>query len=201
MIVQLRTLLFSLVFTTLAATAMGDEAQDAQVEQGVSAYDEGDYRRAKDILLPLAEAGHPKAMNMVGLMHYDTPVFPNDPVAECDWYEKAANAGYPPAMYNMSICYEGKGRPDEPEMEKAWLLKATEHGYIPALINLAGMDQTQGEHYRHWMNKAVQHGSKYAQVSLWLQGYKEDVPDIAARDIICVSWNILILNGEFRECD
>ena len=88
-------------------------AQDALVEQGVAFYDNEDFPKAKDILLPLAEAGHPKAMHFIGRMHEGTNVFPNNPVLECNWYERAANSGYPSSMYNMSICYDGNGRPDD----------------------------------------------------------------------------------------
>jgi len=198
-----RTLSAALLLTLLLSpAAIADEAQDKQVEIGVKAYDDGDYQRAKDILLPLAETGHPKAMNMVGLMHDDTTVFPNDPVVKCDWYERSASAGYMSGMYNLSTCFNhGIGRSNDKEQMLIWRTKAAELGYIPAMINLAGMDQNQGEHYRRWMNKAVKHGSKYAQVSLWLQGYKKDVPEIRVRDIFCVSLNILILDGDVLECD
>ena len=201
MIVQLRTLLFSLVFASLATTATGDEAQDAQVEQGVAAYDEGDYQRAKDILLPLAEAGHPKAMNMVGLMTKFGNGFTPNPEVACDWYEKSATAGYSSAMYNMSICYDGFGRPNDPERHKFWLLRAADVGHVPAMINLSAFDPSKGEEYLKWHRLAIDHGSTFAKVSLWLDGFKDEVPDITFGEIVCVSWNIILLDGGFRECD
>jgi len=185
---------------------MADDAQDQQVEIGVAAYDDGDYQRAKAILLPLAEAGHPKAMNMIGLMHYDTPVFPNDPVLECDWYEKSAHAGYPAAMYNMSICFDGNGRLKNPETSEAWLLQAAKNGHIPAMINLSALAPTKGEDYLKWHHMAVNHGNVFAKVSLWLDAYrneipKDEVPDVTLQEIICVSWRIIILDGAFEDCD
>jgi TPR repeat protein len=177
------------------------QTQDQLVQRGIALYEDGAYAEAKAILLPLAEAGHPQAMNYIGLMHDDGFVFPKDPKVECDWYERAANVGYANAMYNMSICYDGFGRPDDPEQDKQWLLKAAEHGVSAAMINLAALDLAEGEHYRYWMNRAVQHGSVYAQVSLWLQGYKHDVPNIKVQDIVCVSVLILILDKPFEACD
>jgi len=193
------TLLLTLL---LSPAAIADEAQDKQVEIGVKAYDDGDYQRAKDILLPLAEAGHPKAMNMVGLMHYDTPVFPNDPVLECDWYERSAKAGFASGMYNLSICHnQGSGRMKDHTQMLYWRTMAANNGSTNAMINLASLDKSEGKDFRRWMLKAVEYGSSYAKVDLWLQGYKEDVPDITFRDILCVSWRILILKGSFKACD
>lgn len=202
MVVRFQILFIAFVLAlSLGGPVRAGEAEDAQVERGVAFYDDSEFEQAKAILLPLAKAGHPKAMHYIGRMHDGTSVFPKDPVVECDWYERAANAGYPSAMYNMSICYDGFGRPDDPEVDKQWLLKAANHGVIAAMINIAHQDNDKGEHYRYWMNKAVDSGSRYAQVALWLQGYKQDVPDIKTRDIVCVSVFILILDGHFYDCD
>ncbi|MBL4748096.1 MAG: sel1 repeat family protein [Magnetovibrio sp.] len=176
--------------------------QDQLVEQGVAFYNDNEFEKAKAILLPLAEIGHPKAMNIVGLMHNNTGVFPNDPRIACDWYEKAANAGYPSAMYNMSNCYnDGIGRPKDPETDKHWLLKAADNGYTPAMIILSSLDKSEGEEYRYWMNMAREHGSVYAKVSLYLQGYAHDVPDLYIQDKVCVYVRIIILGGDKRVCD
>jgi len=175
--------------------------QDQLVEQGVAFYDDEEFAKAKAILLPLAKAGHAKAMNYIGLLHYGTSVFPNNPKIECDWYERAANAGYPNAMYNMSICFDGNGRPNDPEIDKQWLQKAANHGVVDAMINLAWLDKDAGEEYRVWMNKAVKHGSVYAKVSLKLQGYEQDVPNVHIQDTLCVYIRILLFDGGFHLCD
>ena len=179
-------------------------AMDAEVERGVEAFDAGDYATAKAILLPLAQAGHPKAMNMIGLMHDGTDVFPNDPKQECDWYERAAEAGYSSGMYNLSICYNhGRGREQNHGLMLHWRKLAADHGSTNAMINLASLDTRQGPDYRHWMNKAAEHGSRYAPVSLWLQGYKDDARKhgMTIGELVCVSWNILILDDHFDACD
>lgn len=191
------TLLLTLL---LSPAAMADDAQDQQVEIGVAAYDDGDYQRAKDILLPLAEAGHPEAMHMIGRLYDGKGVFPTDLETECDWYERSANKGLAKSMYNMSICYDGFGRPDDPEMDKFWLMNAADKGFTPAMINLAALDPDEGAEYRRWMMMAQEHDSAYAKVSLWLQGYKTD-SKMTLKDFVCVSWRILIMNGQFRDCD
>ena len=186
----------------LSPAAMADDAQDNQVEIGVAAYDDGDYARAKAILLPLAEAGNAEAMHIIGRMHEGTGVFPNDPKRECDWYERAAKLGLGTSMYNLSLCYDYiGGREKSRERELFWRTKAAEHGHIRAMLNLAGEDKTHGEEYRRWMNKAVQHGSKYAMVDLWLMGYERDVPAIRIRDITCTYIRIFIFDEDIYACD
>jgi len=78
---------------------------------------------------------------------------------------------------------------------------AANNGSTNAMINLASLDKSEGKVFRQWMRKAVENGSTYAKVDLWLQGYKEEVPNITFREILCVSWRILILNGSFKACD
>ncbi|MBL4615900.1 MAG: sel1 repeat family protein [Magnetovibrio sp.] len=190
-----------IVALCLTTSVQADETQDLLVEKGVAAYDDGDYQRAKNILLPLAEAGHPKAMNKIGIMHYDGIVFPKDPNIECDWYKQAAQGNYASAMYNISICYNhGHGRTQDSQKMLFWRINAAKHGSTAAMINLAALDLTEGEQYRHWMMMAQEYGSAWAKVDLWLQGYKDD-SQMNLGDFICVSWKITIMGGEFEDCD
>jgi len=174
---------------------------DQLVEQGVAFYDDEAFEKAKEILLPLAEAGHAKAMNYIGRMYYDGIAFQKNAKTECDWYEKSAKAGYPNAMYNMSICYDGHGRLADVNMSQMWVLRAANLGHVPSMIFLSSLDKSEGEEYRYWMNKAREHGSVYAKVSLYLQGYAHDVPDLYIQDKVCVYVRILILGGNKKDCD
>ncbi|MBL4748731.1 MAG: sel1 repeat family protein [Magnetovibrio sp.] len=64
--------------------------QDQLVEQGVAFYNDNEYKKAKAVLLPLAEAGHTKAMNMIGLMTKYGKGIPLNLELSCDWYEHSA---------------------------------------------------------------------------------------------------------------
>ena len=173
---------------------------DALVEQGIAAYDAEDYQRAKDILLPLAEAGHPEAMHRIGRMHDGSPVFPDNPQIECDWYEKAANKGLTKSMHNMHICFKGDGRNNDAAQQRMWLLKAANLGYYPSMISLATRDKSRGEEFRHWLIKAQERGSAFAKVGLWLNG-NEDESQMTFSDFTCVIWNILIRDKSREYCD
>lgn len=191
----------------VSASAQGQtdwSQHDAEVARGVEAYDAGKYVAAKAILLPLAETGHPKAMNIVGRMHEKSDVFPNDPKLECDWYERSAKAGYSSAMFNLSNCfYWGNGRPKDSEQERLWLLRGAETGNIHAMFALAYQDKSEGALYRGWMIKAARHGSKYALVDLWLMGYENDAWEngLTVQNLTCVIWHILILDKDTEFCD
>ncbi|MEG3618975.1 tetratricopeptide repeat protein [Magnetovibrio sp. PR-2] len=173
---------------------------DALVEEGIAAYGAEDYQRAKDILLPLAEAGHPEAMHRIGRLYDGKGVFPHDPKTECDWYEKAANKGLAKSMHNMGVCYDGFGRDDDIAQERAWLLKAAEKGFVSSMINLAALDPKKGTEYLFWMENAQKNNSSYARVSLWLHGYKEN-SQMSFFDFACVSWKVILMKGNKLSCD
>ncbi|MBF0246772.1 MAG: sel1 repeat family protein [Alphaproteobacteria bacterium] len=203
MIAFIRALAVCLSATALfLPPALADEAQEKLLDQALAAYDEGDFEAAKSILLPLANAGNSDAMVQTGFMIHNGEAFIPDAKYECDWYERAADLGNSEGYYYLGHCYnEGVGRGLDPKKYYDLLLHSAERGYIPAMINLSGFDNAHGEEYRHWMKMAVEHGSKFAKVSLWLDNFKDDVPDIKIQDIVCVSWKILIWDGDILECD
>ena len=188
MIVVLRAVVLSALLILPATFAAGDEAQDALVAEGVKAYDDGDYQKAKDILLPLAEAGHPKAMNMIGLMHSNGYDYPQDRTIACNWYEQSAMAGYPPAMSNLSICfYWGDGRPQNISQAIFWDEKAAQLGHKNSQANLAAIyvDQDR-EKYLYWAQKAVANGSIKTKALMWGNGDGDLVTDLHWTDLVCV---------------
>lgn len=203
MIDTFRTLSAALLLALLlSSAAMADEALDLQVEIGVKAYDDGDYERAKEILLPLAEAEHPKAINLIGLMHRYGRGFAAAPITACDLYEQSATRGYPSAMLNLSRCYErGVGRPIDTDMAHQWMLRAADNGVILAMIRLSDHERSTVEERRRWLQKAVISGNRYAAALLWNEGHKEDAPDFTLRDEICVLIRILVLHQGVLACD
>ena len=54
---------------TIAALAVGSAAAAADFEAGVRAYEMGDYERAMQEWLPLAEAGDPGAQSNVAVLY------------------------------------------------------------------------------------------------------------------------------------
>lgn len=68
-----------------------------RVSDGVEAYRRGDYRRAWEIWLPLAEAGNAKAQFHLGAMLFEGRLGPPDNLAAYVWLERAVRNGYAPA--------------------------------------------------------------------------------------------------------
>jgi TPR repeat protein len=140
----------------LAAPAVAQTA-----EEGYAAYDAGDYAKARTILLPLAEAGDPKAMNRIGYMHDLGKGFPKNPTTACDWYEKAANAGYARAQNNLGLCYkEGSGREKNIDSAIHWIEMAAEQGDLDCQIDLVRLYYKRNpERARYWGQKTADRNS------------------------------------------
>ena len=141
---------------------------------------------------------------MIGRLHDGTGVFPDNPKQECDWYERAAEVGYGPAMHNLGLCFRfGSGREQDEERAMALRAMAANHGSLNAMFGMANLDTREGPDYRHWMNKAAEHGSRYAMVDLWLSNYEDDARKhgMTFGDLLCVSWYILILDNDTTACD
>lgn len=206
MVDHIRTLLlpclcvFGLISSSNAEPVLPANA-DALVKEGIKAYDAEDYLRAKEILLPLAEAGLPEAMNKIGIMLRFGEGFIQNFEAGCDWYEKSAALGNVSGMYKLSICYNhGRGREKDHEQMLKWRTQAALGGSTLAMINLAALDPSEGEEYLKWMLMAQEHGSTFAKVDLWLQGYKSE-SQMNWSEFLCVSWKVLIMGNGKKTCD
>ena len=170
----------------------------AELVDGINAYRDGDFGRAKALLVPLANDGNPIAMNAMGLMHDFGLGFEKDPVAACDWYEKSASAGYVSGQYNLSVCFEnGKGRLKNIDTMIALRKLSAEQGDKLAQLNMALTYRNRGgendmDNYRYWALKASKNGSTLARVALWADGEERLVPDLSWTEIACV---VVLMSG------
>ena len=78
-------------------------------EDGVAAYESGDYATALRLNRSLAEQGQSTAQYNLGFMYDKGLGVPQDDAQAVTWYRKAAEQGYPTAQYDLGIMY-GKGR-------------------------------------------------------------------------------------------
>jgi TPR repeat protein len=77
------------IVVVLAATAV--ELFPDGFEQGSAAYNTGNYVRALEKLVPLAEAGDSRAQLMLGVMYEDGNGVSRDIRQAIEWYRKAAD--------------------------------------------------------------------------------------------------------------
>ena len=77
----------------------------AGLQEGIAAMNEGDYVKAREHFLPLAEAGDDKAMITIGLMYHQGQGVKKDYSQAMDWYIKAFKKGNGDAYSNVGVMY------------------------------------------------------------------------------------------------
>jgi TPR repeat protein len=78
----------------IAATLLGSShALAGPWEDGMVAYNRGDYVPAIRLFRPLAEAGNPKAQNQIGLMYRKGEGVARSPARAFMWFSLAARRG------------------------------------------------------------------------------------------------------------
>ncbi len=93
----------------------------AGFNEGVDAYNRGDYATAVRELRPLAEQGDASAQFFLGSMYYMGTGVPRDYAEAAKWYRKAAEQGYAKAQYSLGNIYRwGLGVPKDFVRAYAW---------------------------------------------------------------------------------
>lgn len=137
-----------------------------------------------DQLKKAAEAGDPESQNKIGVLFAQGIGLPRDKVKAFEWYKKAADAKYPPAMWNLAFMYvRGEGGVKEDMATAFGLFKeAAELGFADAQYDLAYMylqglgttlDRAEG---MKWLNKAAGQGHRDAKKLLQEMGEPEKAP-------------------------
>ena len=102
----------------------------ADFNDGVVALMMGDYEKAVQILMPLAEtADHAYAQYFVGRMYAGGQGLEQDYDAAAKWYRKAAEKGVGEAQYRLGKLYQqGRGVPKDIEYAYGWYSVAAHLG-------------------------------------------------------------------------
>ena len=111
--------------------------------EGLAAYQSGDYETALLHWVTLANEGYADAQYYLGVMYANGEgVLENDKTA-VKWYTKAAEQGDADAQYNLGNKYnDGKGVPENHKTAVHWWTKAAEQGYANAQFMYAFMIQS-----------------------------------------------------------
>ena len=147
-----------------------EQAVAGQFEDGVAAYQRGDYTAAFRLWMPLAEQGDAQAQANVASMYVDGSGVPQDYEKAVQWYHSSANQGNALAERNLGILlYSGNGVPRDYEEAAKWLRKAAEHGVDTAqavlgtmYANGIGVSKNSNEAAK-WYGKAADQGNVSAQ--------------------------------------
>jgi TonB family protein len=82
----------------------------ADIDDGQTAYNAGDYATALTLWRPLAEQGDARAENNLGVLFENGKGVPQDFAEAAKWYRLAAAQGYAGAQYNLGLIYAiGRG--------------------------------------------------------------------------------------------
>ncbi len=110
------------------------------LEDGIAAYERGDYATALRLWRPLAEQGNAFLQYNLGLMYTKGQGVPRDHAEAIKWYRLAAEQGYAAAQSNLGLMYEkGRGVPQDYAEAAKWYRLAAEQGYAHAQFNLGLM--------------------------------------------------------------
>ncbi len=105
----------------------------AGFNEGVQAFKSGDYEAAHQNWLPLAEEGHPKAQNNLGILYRRGFGVEQDYATAATWYRKAAEQDFAKAQFNLGLLYKrGQGVEKNDAKAAAWYARAAENGYARA---------------------------------------------------------------------
>jgi len=150
------TLLIGMIGLTLAQPSW------ASLDDGLAAYDDGDYLAAYRELRPLADIGDPAAQHMLARMFFAGQGMPRDAVAALAWERKAADLGEAAAQLDLATRYEnGIDMPADMEQAAKWYGLAAQHGapvaqYRLGLLYLNGTGVAQDLVTAHmWLNLAA----------------------------------------------
>ena len=124
-----------LALAAVVLVALVGPAQ-AGFDEGVAAYERGDYATALKEIHPLAEQGITEALFILGLMYSMGEGVPHDYVEAMRWYRLAAEQGHAIAQFNLADMYKyGKGGTQDYVQAYMWWSVAGADGFEEANIH------------------------------------------------------------------
>lgn len=162
-----------LLFLVLSGVFAAPCARAQDYESGRAAYISGDFKRALEILQPLAADGNSEAQKLLGVMYDYGHGVKADPRRALEWYLKSAEQGDPAVQYQVGAKYfQGDGTERNYQEAARWWELAANGGQIDAQFNLGLMyfrglsvarDDTRAATL---FRKAAEQGHSHAQYSI-----------------------------------
>lgn len=132
----------TVVVGLIVAATLGVSAVAGPLEDGLAAYDRGDYTAALSAWLPLAERGDRDAQFNLGAMYQAGHGVRRDYPEAAKWYRRSAERGNATAQFRLGEMYQqGLGVSQDEDEAFAWYLRAAERGHSFAQYNLGVMSQ------------------------------------------------------------
>lgn len=137
-------------------------AQADEFQSGMTAFNAGQYSKARELWLPLAEGGDPRAQHALARLYEKGRGVDRDFKVAADWFLKAAEQGHADSEYRLAVGHlYGLGVKRDETAALAWLRKAANHGHKRAQKTLARAYQdgrlglvADPEQAKYWYDKA-----------------------------------------------
>jgi TPR repeat protein len=137
-------------------------SQVDRFQSGMSAFDAGQYSRAHELWLPLAEGGDPRAQHAIARLYEKGKGVDRDFKVAAGWFLKAAEKGHADSEYRLAVGHVyGLGVPRDEAAALSWLRKAANHGHKRAQKMLARAYEhgrlglvADPEQAKYWYDKA-----------------------------------------------
>jgi uncharacterized protein len=150
-----------------AAILLLSSAAFADYAAGLNAFNRKDFAHAFSEWIESAKAGDAHAQHGLGMLYEMGQGVPYaDPKAASEWYQRAADQSYAPAINNLARLYaDGRGvKQDVPKAIELWS-KAAESGNTTARFNL-GLQYAAGVGVKKDMKKAAEYLLQAAESGL-----------------------------------
>ena len=164
-----------------SAAAAPEVAQDADaipiLKEAWKAHDKRDYKRARRLWQPLAEAGNSEAQNGLCLLYKHGDGVKLDYNKAREWCQKAAIQGHADAQNRLAALYaQGNGVEQDYNKAREWWEKAAAQGHADALYNLGSL-YAQGKGVEPDSDKASEWYKKASATGRLLTSPLEDALD------------------------
>jgi TPR repeat protein len=174
----------------------------ADFNDGLEAYNQGDYDTAFKEWSPYAEQGDADAQYNLALV-YDFGY--SDFNKAFEWYKKSAKQGRKDAQYNLALMYrDGDGTSKNYKKSIKWFKKSADQGYAKAQSSLGyayrwgdrGVDKDYSKAL-YWTKKAAKQNDVIAQNNLAVAyeggaGLKKDYKE-------SIAWYLKAIDGDYEK--
>lgn len=155
-------------------------ASDSDFHAGVTAFNAGNYEKARRIIAPLAVKGDGEAQLYMGRMVKDALGGPGNASDAKLWFHRAAQFGVADAQYELAMYFVDDGLETKKDLDRAamWMTKSAMAGSGMAQMSLALMHRDglgvpkNAKIAVMWMAKAAAKGLPEAQYQYGIMHYQ-----------------------------
>jgi len=101
----MRKILLGGALAVAICSAACQPTADEAFRQGLDAYQEGDYEKAREAWLPIAEDGHGAAQRNLGVLYFLGQGVDLDHAAAVQWFRRAAEQETPESALKLAVMY------------------------------------------------------------------------------------------------